>query len=227
MEAVDAYTEELFAPEEPVEAVLSAALEESRRAGLPEIQISPNVGRLLGLLAEITGARRILEIGTLGGYSAIYLARALPGGPDGGTLLSLEINDRHAEVARKNVERAGLSEKVEVRVGDAMELLRGLPEAEPFDLVFIDADKEGYPAYLQEALRLSRPGTLILADNAIRGGSVLDPGDESARATRRFNAMLAEDERLSATIIPSIRARIDGLAVARVRDPAREDDSGS
>ena len=215
LEAVDAYIEGLFAPEDPVKEALAAAVEESRRAGLPEIQISPSGGRLLGLLAEISGARRILEIGTLGGYSAIHLARALPAD---GFLVSLEINDRHAEVARKNVERAGFSEKVEVRVGDAGELLRALPADEPFDLTFIDADKEGYPEYLQEALRLSRPGALIVADNAIRGGSVLDPEDDSARATRRFNAMLSEDERLSATIIPSIRARIDGLAVARVRD---------
>ena len=214
LDAVDAYIEELFVPAAPVQESLVAALEESRRAGLPEIWISPNGGRLLGLLAEITGARRILEIGTLGGYSAIHLAQALP---SGGTLISLEIDDRHAEVARENVERAGLSQKVEVRVGDAGELLRGLPADEPFDLTFIDADKEGYPEYLEEALRLSRPGSLIVADNTIRGGSVLDPEDDSARAARRFNAMLSEDERLSATIIPSIRARIDGLAVARVR----------
>lgn len=214
LEAIDGYIEELFAPEEPVRAALAAAVEESRRAGLPEIQVSPSAGRLLGLLAETIAARRILEVGTLGGYSAIHLARALP--PDG-TLISLELNDRHAEVARRNLERAGLSEKVEVRVGDAGGLLAGLPAGEPFDLTFIDADKEGYPRYLKEALRLSRPGSLIVADNAIRGGSVLDPEDDSARATRRFNAMLAEDERLSATIIPVIRARIDGLAVARVR----------
>ena len=214
LEAVDAYIEELFAPEESVGEALAAALEESRRAGLPGIQITPNQGRLFGLLAEITGARRILEIGTLGGYSAIHLAWALPAD---GVLISLEINDRHAEVARENVERAGLSQKIEVRVGDAGELLRALPADEPFDLVFIDADKEGYPKYLEEALRLSRTGSLILADNTIRGGGVLAPEDGSSRGVREYNRMVSQNERLSATILPFFKARVDGLTIARVR----------
>jgi len=210
---IDAYVEKLFAPRD---AALEAALDESRRAGLPEIQVSPNEGVLLGLLAQMAGARRILEIGTLGGYSAIHFARTLP---EDGALISLEIDEHHAGVARKNVERAGLDSKVEIRVGDARERLAELVENDegPFDLVFIDADKEGYPEYLEWAMRLSRPGSLILGDNAIRGGSVLDPQDDSARATREFNERLAEDSRLSAIVLPLIRERIDGLAIALVR----------
>lgn len=211
---IDAYIEGLFAPDDPA---LDAALEDSKRAGLPEIQVSPNEGVLLGLLAQIAGTRRVLEIGTLGGYSAIHLARALP---EDGFLLSLEIDERHAQVARKNVERAGLGAWVEVRVGDARELLASLVEngEGPFDLVFIDADKEGYPEYLEWAMRLSRPGTLILGDNAIRGVSILDPGDDSSRAIRTFNEKLARDPRLSTIVLPLLRERIDGLAIARVRE---------
>jgi|SRR5215218_479637 len=209
---IDGYVEELFAPQDEA---LDAALQESRRAGLPEIQVSPNEGKLLQLLAEMVGARRILEVGTLGGYSAIHFGRALP---EDGTLISLEIDERHAQVARKNVERAGLKGRVEIRVGDARELLAELAENEeaPFDLVFIDADKEGYPEYLEWALRLSRPGSLILGDNTIRGGSVLDPRDGSARATQEFNERIARDPHLSAIVLPILRERIDGLAIARV-----------
>jgi predicted O-methyltransferase YrrM len=209
---IDAYVEGLFAP--PDEA-LEAALLESRRAGLPEINVSPNEGRLLQLLAELVGARRVLEIGTLGGYSAIHFARSLP---EDGSLISLELEERHAEVARANVERAGLADRVEVRVGDARELLASLVdnEEEPFDLVFIDADKEGYPEYLEWTMRLSRPGSLILADNTIRGGSVLDPQDGSARATREFNERVAGDPRLSGIVLPLIRERIDGITIVRV-----------
>ncbi|MEW6636086.1 MAG: O-methyltransferase, partial [Actinomycetota bacterium] len=158
-----------------------------------------------------------LEIGTLGGYSTICLARALP---EEGRLISLEISEHHAGVARRNIERAGLSSRVEVRLGNAKRLLAELAESgeDPFDLVFIDADKEGYPEYLEWSIRLSRPGTVILADNTIRGGSVLDPHDASSRAMREFNERLARDERLSATIVPMLRERVDGLAVARVID---------
>ena len=209
---IDAYVEGLFVP--PDEA-LEAALRDSRDAELPEINVSPNEGRLLQLFAELVGARRILEIGTLGGYSAIHFARALP---EDGSLLSLEINERHAEVARANVERAGLTDRVEVRVGDARELLAALTEngEGPFDLVFIDADKESYPEYLDWSLRLSRPGSLILADNTIRGGSVLDPQDASARATREFNERVAADPALLGIVLPLIRERIDGITIARV-----------
>jgi caffeoyl-CoA O-methyltransferase len=211
---IDDYIEGLFAPQD---VALEAAVRKSQRAGLPEIQVSPNEGKLLQLLAEVIGARRVLEIGTLGGYSAINLARGLA---EDGLLISLEIDEHHAEVARENVERAGLGDKVEVRVGDARELLAELVESneKPFDIVFIDADKEGYPEYLEWSMRLSRPGSLILADNAIRGGSVLDPQDDSARATRDFNERIANDFRLSAIVVPLIRERVDGLAIARVRD---------
>ena len=211
---IDSYLEGLFAPPDPA---LEGALRRSRRAGLPEINVPPNEGKLLHLFAEIAGARRILEVGTLGGYSTIHLARALP---EDGALISLELDERSAEVARENVAKAGLENKVEVRVGDARELLAEMVEdgAGPFDLTFIDADKESYPEYLTWALRLSRPGSLILGDNTIRGGSVLDPRDGSARATREFNERIARDPRLSAIVLPIVRERIDGLAIARVRD---------
>jgi caffeoyl-CoA O-methyltransferase len=211
---IDGYIEELFASQDES---LEAAVRESQRAGLPEIQVSPNEGKLLQLLAEVVGARRVLEIGTLGGYSAINLARGMT---EDGALISLEIDERHAEVARHNVEHAGLGEMVEIRGGDARELLAALVEEneEPFDLVFIDADKQSYPEYLEWAIRLSRPGSLILGDNTIWGGSVLDPQDNSTRAIREFNERLAKDPRLSAIVLPLIRERVDGLAIARVRD---------
>jgi caffeoyl-CoA O-methyltransferase len=200
---IDTYIEGLFAPSDET---LKAALRDSRRAGLPEINVSPNEGRLL---------QRILEIGTLGGYSAIHFARALP---DDGALISLEIDEHHAKVARNNVERAGLSDKVEIRVGDAHELLATLIEDEegPFDIIFIDADKESYPEYLDASLRLVKSGSLILGDNAIREGSVIDPDDVSSRAMREFNERIARDPNLSGIVLPLIRERIDGLAIARV-----------
>lgn len=206
---IDAYIEGLFVEDDPV---LSAALEDSENAGLPQIQISPNQGKFLRLLAEISGARRILEIGTLGGYSGIHFARALP---DDGVLVSLELEERHAEVARKNFERAGLSGKVEVRVGDAKEILRGMVSSgeAPFDLVFIDAEKEGYPTYLDLALEISRPGTLVIADNVVRGGSVLEEGDGMGA----FNEKFASHPRLDGIILPLIREYVDGVAIARVR----------
>jgi caffeoyl-CoA O-methyltransferase len=209
---IDAYIEDLF---DPSDDVLEAALRDSRRAGLPEINVSPNQGRLLQLLVGMAGARRVLEIGTLGGYSAIHLARALP---DDGAMISLEIDDHHAEVARNNIARAGLSERVEIRVGDAHELLAALIEDDegPFDVIFIDADKESYPAYLDASLHLVREGSLILGDNTIRGGTVLDPQDATARATREFNERIARDPNLSGIVLPLIRERIDGLTIARV-----------
>ena len=211
---IDRYIEERFAPQDEA---LEAAVRGSRQAGLPEIQVSPNEAKLLQLLAELVDARSVLEIGTLGGYSAIHFARALP---EDGRLVSLEIDERHAEVARENVERAGLSGKVEIRVGDARELLAGIAEGGegPFDVVFIDADKSGYPEYLEWSLRITRPGSLILGDNTVRGGSILDPRDDSARATNEFNERIAGDPRLSAILLPILRERIDGLTIARVRD---------
>jgi caffeoyl-CoA O-methyltransferase len=161
------------------------------------------------------GIDRDVEIGTLGGYSAIHLARGLP---EDGELISLELDEHHADVARNNVERAGLSDIVEVRVGDAHRLLTDLIEngEGPFDLVFIDADKEGYPDYLEASLRLVRPGSLLLGDNTVRGGTVLDPQEETARATREFNRLVAEDPRLYGIVLPLIRERIDGMTIARV-----------
>jgi caffeoyl-CoA O-methyltransferase len=211
---IDAYIEELFAPPDPA---LEGALRRSRAVGLPEIQISPTEGKLLRLLAEIAGVRRILEIGTLGGYSTIHLAGALP---EDGLLVSLEVDERNAGVARENIAEAGLESVVEVRVGDARELLAWMFEdgEGPFDLTFIDADKGGYPEYLEWALRLSRPGSLILGDNAIMGGSVIEPEEGSAQAIRQFNERLAQDPRLSAIVLPLIRGRVDGLAIARVLD---------
>ena len=211
---IDDYVEGRFASQDEA---LEAAVRGSRRAGLPEIQVSPNEAKLLQLLAEMVGARRILEVGTLGGYSAIHFGRALP---EGGELVSLEIDERHAEVARENVDRAGLADKVEIRVGDARGLLARIAEngEGPFDVVFIDADKEGYPEYLEWALRLTRPGSLILGDNTIRGGSVLNPEDGSARATGEFNEKIARDPRLSAILLPILRERIDGLTIALVRE---------
>ena len=206
---VDDYIGRAFSPQDEA---LSGALEDSRRAGLPEIHISPTQGRLMQLLAEISGARRILEVGALGGYSTIYLARALP---EDGSLVSLELDEEYARIARDNIERAGFSEKVEVRVGDARELLSQMREA--FDLVFIDADKEGYPAYLEHALRLTRSGSLILADNTIFGGAVMDYSEQEGRYLREFNDRVVADERLSSTIIPLLRERVDGMTVCRVR----------
>jgi predicted O-methyltransferase YrrM len=209
---IDGYVAGLFAP--PDEA-LEAALRDSEEAGLPQINVSASEGRLLQMLVEVSGSKNILEIGTLGGYSAIHFARAMP---EDGRLISLELEERHAEVARRNVERAGLSGRVEVRVGDARESLGSLVESGegPFDMIFIDADKEGYPEYLDWSLRLSRPGTLILGDNAIREGGVMDPDDPSSRAMREFNEKLSKAPNLSALVLPLIRERIDGLAIARV-----------
>jgi predicted O-methyltransferase YrrM len=209
---IEGYIGETFAPQDEA---LTGALEESRRAGLPEIHISPAQGRLMQILAELSGARRILEIGTLGGYSTIYLARAMP---RDGYLVSLELDEEHARVARANLERAGLEGRVEVRVGDAGESLASMADSgeEPFDLVFIDADKEGYPGYLDHALRLTGSGSVILADNVIWDGDVIDAEEGEAAAIREFNERVASDERLSATIIPLLRERVDGLAVIRV-----------
>ena len=216
--AVDGYIENLFLPDDPA---LTAALADSAAAGLPEIAVSPAQGKLLTLLARAAGARRILEIGTLGGYSAICLARALP--PDG-RLVTLELIPRHAEVARANIARAGLAERVEVRVGPAAESLAHLAAegAPPFDLIFIDADKPSYAAYLEGVMPLARPGALLIADNVVRQGRILDPGDDAnAQGARRFNERLAADPRLSAVVLQTVGSKgYDGLAIAVVNDGA-------
>jgi predicted O-methyltransferase YrrM len=213
--AVDGYIENLFLLDDPM---LSAALADSAAAGLPEIAVSPAQGKLLMLLARTAGARRILEIGTLGGYSAIWLARALPAD---GKLVTLELSPLHAGVARANVARAGLAERVEVRVGPAVESLAQLAAegAAPFDLIFIDADKPSYVAYLEGSLPLARPGALIIADNVVRQGRVLDAAsdDANAQGARRFNERLAADPRLSAVILQTVGSKgYDGFAIAVV-----------
>ena len=213
--AVDSYISDLLV--RPDEA-LETALEGSEAAGLPAIQVAANQGKLLHLLARLQGARSILEVGTLGGYSTIWLARALP---PGGRLITLELEPRHAEVARANIARAGLAERVEVRVGPASESLPRLTQegVEPFDLVFIDADKEGYPDYLGWALRLTRPGSLIVADNVVRGGALIDPdsSDPRVQAVRRFIELVAAEPRLDATVIQTVGSKgYDGLAFAVV-----------
>ena len=211
---IDDHIEGLFSAENEA---LSNALIESERNGLPSINVSANEGRLLYMLAKLSGARSILEIGTLGGYSTIWLARALPAG---GRMLSLEYSPKHAEVARANIKRAGLSGVVEVRVGAGLDLL---PKIEangegPFDLFFIDADKDNYPGYLDWAIKLSLPGSVILSDNLIRNGAVMapPPDDSAARTIARFNRTLATHPRLESIILPITRENIDGLGISIV-----------
>jgi predicted O-methyltransferase YrrM len=197
---------------------LEAALEASAAAGLPSINVSPVQGKFLHLLVLATGARRILEIGTLGGYSTLWLARALP---VGGRLVSLELQPRHAEVARANLDRAGVSERVEIRVGPAAESLAQLQAegAGPFDLIFIDADKPSNPAYLGWALKLARRGTLIVVDNVVRKGKIVDPAsaDPDVQGTRALFELLAEEPRLSSTAIQTVGSKgYDGFAMAVV-----------
>ncbi len=212
---VDQYIEKLFSTNDEV---LTAALAESEKNGLPSINVSANEGKLLYMLAKIRGAKKILEIGTLGGYSTIWLARALPAD---GRLLTLEYSPKHAEVARANIERAGLSDKVEVRIGAGLE---SLPQIEargegPFDLFFIDADKENYPGYLDWCIKLSRPGSVILSDNLIRNGAVMAPeaSDTAATVIAGFNRTLATHPRLDSIILPITRENTDGLGIAVVR----------
>jgi predicted O-methyltransferase YrrM len=213
--AVDRYISETIVQSDPA---LDAALEASERAGLPAIAVAPNQGKLLGLLATIRGARRILEIGTLGGYSTIWLARSLP---TGGRLISLEAEPKHAEVARANIARAGLAERVEVRVGRALELLPQLEaeHGEPFDFVFIDADKANIPAYFGWALKLAHAGTVIVVDNVVRRGKLVDPnsGDPNVDGVRRFHQMLAQLEQVSATTVQTVGSKgYDGFTLAVV-----------
>ena len=212
---VDHYFAERLLPSDPV---LEAALEASTAAGLPSINVSPVQGKFLHLLALATGARRILEIGTLGGYSTLWLARALP---VDGRLVSLELQPRHAEVARANLDRAGVSEKVEIRVGPAAESLAQLQAegAGPFDLIFIDADKPSNPAYLGWALKLARRGSLIVVDNVVRKGKIVDPAsaDPDVQGTRALFELLAEEPRLSSTAIQTVGSKgYDGFAMAVV-----------
>jgi predicted O-methyltransferase YrrM len=213
--AVDRYFADLLAPTDPA---LAAALEASAAAGLPQIQVSPLQGKLLHLLARAQGARQILEIGTLGGYSAIWLARALP---PGGRLITLEADAKHAEVARGNVARAGLAEVVEVRQGPALDTLPKLAREgrDPFDLVFIDADKPSLPDYFGWALQLTRAGSLILIDNVVRNGGVIDAEstEPAVQATRRVIDLMAAEPRIAATALQVTGVKgYDGLAIALV-----------
>jgi predicted O-methyltransferase YrrM len=213
--AVDRYITNLLVQPDPA---LDAALEASDAAGLPSINVAPNQGKLLHLLARVQGARSILEIGTLGGYSTIWLARALPAD---GRLITLEADPKHAEVARANIERAGLADIVELRPGPALETLPRIAAEGlgPFDLIFIDADKPSNPDYFEWALKLSRRGSLILVDNVVRNGAVIDvvSTDPNVQGVRRFNELLAAEPRVSATEIQTVGCKgYDGLAVALV-----------
>lgn len=217
-EEVDAYLVETLVP---ADAALTAALDTSDAAGLPPINVAPNQGRLLELLARAVGARRILEVGTLGGYSTIWLGRALP--PDG-ELVTLELDPGHAAVARGNLDRAGLGDRTEIRVGPALDSLRDLVRAGagPFDLVFVDADKQQSADYVELALRMARPGTMVVVDNVVRDGAVVDPAspDDRVRGVRRVLELMASDPRLAATAVQTVGSKgWDGLALAVVVDP--------
>ncbi|HEX6328328.1 MAG TPA: O-methyltransferase [Jiangellaceae bacterium] len=213
--SVDQYYSDVLVKQDEA---LDAALRDSDAAGLPPINVTPNQGKLLHLMARICGARSILEIGTLAGYSAIWLARALP---DGGRLVTLEAEPRYAEVATANIARAGLADRVEVRVGRALDTLPAL-EADgygPFDLVFIDADKPSNPEYVEWALKITRSGSVIIVDNVVRGGEVADSGSEDSAVlgVRRMNELIAADQRLTATAIQTVGSKgYDGLLVALV-----------
>ena len=213
--AVDRYVSGLLSPHDPA---LDAALKASAAAGLPEIQVSTNLGKLLHLLARIRGARAILEIGTLGGYSTIWMARALP---KDGRLITLELDPKHAEVARANIARAGLQGIVDLRLGRALDTLPALAKegVGPFDLIFIDADKPSIPEYFTWSMKLSRRGSLIIVDNVVREGAVIeaDSTDESVRGVRRFLEMMSAEPRVSATAIQTVGTKgYDGFSIALV-----------
>lgn len=213
---VDRYIGALFASEDEALAGVEGSM---LAAGMPQISVSPTEGKLLHVLVRLCGARSVLEIGTLGAYSAIWMARALP---STGRLVSLEVNPSYAEVARSNLRRAGLQDRVTVRIGRGLDLLPEI-EAEgrgPFDVIFIDADKPPYAQYLAWALRLSRPGTLIVADNVVREGEILKPssGDQMVSGVQRFNAALAGEDRVAAVMLQTVGTKgHDGMALAVVR----------
>ncbi|MBO6576814.1 MAG: O-methyltransferase [Rhodothermales bacterium] len=212
---IDLALERLFVAPDPS---LEACLRRSAEAGLPEIAVSPNLGKLLTLMVRISGARRVLEIGTLGGYSTIWLAKGLPAD---GHITSLELEESHAAVARENLKAAGFDHLTNIRVGPASETLRAFQseEAEPYDLIFLDADKKGYPDYLAASLELSRPGTLIIADNIVKGGAVFDEteSDPDLDGLRTFLKDVADNPLLDAAGIQTVGSKgYDGLAIARV-----------
>ena len=210
---VDAYIgEKLIGDDE----VLAAALAHNAENGLPPIDVSAAQGKMLYLLAQMAGARRILEIGTLGGYSTIWLARALP---DDGALVTLEVGHKHARVAQANLDRAGLSDRAEIRVGPALDSLAAMTDVAPFDFVFIDADKQSNVDYVAEAIRLGRSGTTIIVDNVVREGGVLDPAsnDPGILGARALFDFLQSDPRIDATAVQTVGAKgWDGFVLARV-----------
>jgi len=212
---IDDYIERLFIPADPT---LEQNLKASDAAGLPSINVSATEGKLLYLVTKIARAKRVLEIGTLGGYSTTWLARALPAG---GIVVSLEVSPKHAEVARRNLEGVAAGVTIDIRVGDAVASLQSMIDRreEPFDVVFIDADKPGYVKYLDLSLQLSRPGTVIFGDNLIRHGMVLDERttDESARGAQAYNRAIAANPRLDSIVLPLIREKVDGLSISVVK----------
>ena len=217
--AVDRYLVERLIPHDPL---LDEALASNTAAGLPTIDVAPNQGKLLNLLARIQGAGRILEIGTLGGYSTIWLARALP---SKGKLITLEVEPKHAQVAKANIERAGFAHIVELRLGPALDSLMQLcaEGVRPFDFIFIDADKENIPGYLEWSLRLSHPGTVVVIDNVVREGAIINPDDPDPRVqgVRRFFEMLAADSRVDATTLQTVGSKgYDGFTLAIVKSVA-------
>jgi predicted O-methyltransferase YrrM len=213
--AVDAYiVDRLISSDEALDDVLAA----NEAAGLPAIDVSPTHGKLLHLIARMIGARRVLEIGTLGGFSTIWFARALPAG---GRVVTLEFDPTHAEVARANFARAGVADRIELRLGPALDSLAAIAAegAEPFDLVFIDADKANNPNYLSWGLKLARPGTVIISDNVVREGGIVDGAsrDPDVQGMRRFFDMMSKEPRLSATAIQTVGVKgWDGFSVAIV-----------
>jgi predicted O-methyltransferase YrrM len=213
--SVDSYFSQALIPSTEI---FEAALNANRAAELPAIDVTPLQGKFLELLIRATGARRVLEVGTLGGYSTLWLAQALP---QDGLIVTLELEPKHAEVARKNFEGAGFADRISVRVGPANDTLAALvgERTAPFDFIFIDADKSGYPEYLQWALKLSRSGTFIIADNVVRDGKVIDPEnpDPNIHGVRRFTEMLSAEPRLSATVLQTVGSKgYDGFAIAIV-----------
>jgi predicted O-methyltransferase YrrM len=215
LKRIDAYLEQLFARPD---VTLEANLDRARAAGLPAINVSATEGKLLYLIARMIRARRVLEIGTLGGYSTTWLARALPAG---GVVVTLEANPTHAAVARQNLAGAAPEVSVDVRDGDAIAALQSMHASgeDPFDLVFIDADKPAYVRYLELVLPLSKTGTVILADNVIRHGEVIAPGrgDANAAGARSYNEAIASHPRLESIVLPIIREQVDGVAISIVR----------
>jgi predicted O-methyltransferase YrrM len=212
---VDSFFTDALIPADPA---LDSALDANRQADLPAIDVTPLQGKFLELLIRATGAQRVLELGTLGAYSTIWLARAVG---ENGKVVTLELDARHAEIAQRNLDNAGIANRVDLRIGPAAKTLEALIArgTEPFDFIFIDADKAGYPDYMQLSLKLSRPGTLIIADNVVRDGQVIDATDPdpNIQGVRRFTELVAAEPRLSATVLQTVGSKgYDGFAIAIV-----------